>query len=269
MLADKKIMKDTILKKRLKNNELTIGSWITIGHPAIPEILATAGFDWLVIDIEHNLIDPSVIALLITTIQSKNIPALVRVSKNDEVIIKHVMDAGADGVVVPMINNKEDAEKAVAFTKYPPIGSRGVGLSRAQGYGTSFDEYKEWLNKYSIIIAQIEHIDAVNNIYDIISTPGIDGIIIGPYDLSASMGYPGQYSRSEVVDAINKVEYACVKNKYSLGFHVVPPKEELIEEKIKKGYSFIAFSTDFMFLGYNVRKSMTGYNKGSYMLKDI
>lgn len=254
-------MKDIKLKNKLKNNELTIGSWITIGHPAIPEILSTAGFDWLVIDIEHNLIDPSLIGVLISTIQSKDITALVRVSKNDEVIIKHVMDAGADGVIVPMINSKEDAENAVAFAKYPPIGCRGVGLSRAQGYGTAFNEYKEWVNKYAVIIAQIEHIDAVNNIQEIISTPGIDGIIIGPYDLSGSLGYPGDYNRPEVIDAITIVEKTCKSINYPLGYHVVPPEVELVKKKISDGYTFIAFSTDFLFIGESARKKIINIKK--------
>mgnify|MGYP004006403379 CR=1 FL=1 len=103
-------MKNTLLKEKLQNNELTIGSWITIGHPSIPEILSSAGFEWLAVDIEHNSIDNSMIQTLISTIQSKNIAALVRISKNDEVAIKHAMDAGADGIIVPMINTKEDAE---------------------------------------------------------------------------------------------------------------------------------------------------------------
>jgi len=249
-------MKNIVLKEKLKKNELTIGSWITIGHPAIPEILATAGFDWLTIDIEHNLIDSSMIRTLIGTIQAENIAALVRVSKNDDVIIKHAMDAGADGIIVPMVNSKADAIKAVEFVKYPPIGKRGVGLSRAQKYGTAFDEYKDWLANFAVVIAQIEHIDAINNIEEIIKTPGIDGVIVGPYDLSASLGFPGDYNRAEVMSAIQFMEAACAKNNFPMGYHVVPPKIELVNEKIAEGYKFIAFSTDFLFLGETARLLM-------------
>lgn len=246
-------MKNRILKEKLKKNELTIGSWITIGHPAIPEILATAGFDWLTIDVEHNLIDPAMVSSLIRAVQANDIAALVRVSKNDEVIIKHVMDAGADGVIVPMVNSKADAIKAVEFVKYPPIGKRGVGLSRAQKYGTAFDEYKVWLENFAVVIAQIEHIDAINNIEEIIKTPGIDGVIIGPYDLSASLGYPGDYNRTEVKSAIGFMEEVCVKNNFPMGYHVVPPKANLVNERVAQGYRFIAFSTDFLFLGDTAR----------------
>ena len=136
------------LKERLKANTLSIGSWVTIGHHSIVEIMASAGFDWLVIDMEHSAISLAKAQELIMVIQSKNMAALVRVGANDELIIKQIMDAGADGVVVPMINTKEDAEKAVKSVQYPPGGNRGVGLARAQEYGIGFDEYKEWLKKY-------------------------------------------------------------------------------------------------------------------------
>lgn len=242
-------MKNTTLKVKLQNNELTIGSWITIGHPSIPEILFNAGFDWLVVDIEHNSIDSSMVQTLISTIQSKNVAALVRISKNEEVAVKHAMDAGADGIIVPMVNTKEDAQKAVEYVKYPPQGKRGVGLSRAQNYGFNFDEYKEWLSNSSVVIAQIEHIDAVKNIEDIISTPGIDGIIIGPYDLSGSMGIPGHYKNLDIVNAIKQVEKHCREINFPLGFHVIQPEANLLMEKINSGFTFLAFSTDFLFMG--------------------
>jgi len=128
---------------------------------------------------------------LIATAQSKDIAALVRVPKNEEVAIKHAMDAGAATVIVPMINSKEDAIKAVAYAKYPPQGRRGVGLSRAQKYGYGFDEYKEWLHNSAVVIAQIEHISGINNLEEIVSVHGIDGTIIGPYDLCGSLGCIG------------------------------------------------------------------------------
>lgn len=249
-------MKNTTLKIKLKNNELSIGSWITIGHPAIPEILTNVGFDWLTIDIEHNAIDLSMIQTLICTIQSKNIAALVRVSKNEETIIKHVLDAGADGVIIPMVNSKEDALKAIDYVKYPPVGKRGVGLSRAQNYGYGFENYKKWLNESAVIIAQIEHIEGVNNIEDIISTPGIDGIIVGPYDLSGSLGFPGEYDRADVQKALQRLEKVCLERKYPMGYHVVPPNSELLKSTIEKGYKFIAFSTDFYFMGESARLLM-------------
>ena len=244
------------LKEKLKNNQLTIGSWVTIGHQIIIEIMSSAGFDWLTIDLEHSVIELTTAQNLIAHIKNNGMNALIRVSKNEEVVIKRVMDAGADGIIVPLVKNKEDALKAVNYVKYPPIGKRGVGLARAQKYGIGFNEYKDWVKNESVIIAQIEHIDAVKNIDDILSVEGIDGTIIGPYDLSGSMGIPGEYDKQEVKDAIKKVEQACKKFKKSLGFHVVPPDFNQFKDKIKAGYTFLAYSLDFLFLGEKVREEM-------------
>ena len=253
-------MKNKILKKLLKSNTLTVGSWVTIGHPSIIEILSNAGFDWLTIDMEHNSIDPSMMQTLIRTIQSKDIAALVRVSKNEEVVIKHALDAGADGIIVPMINNKKDAKKAIEFAKYPPFGKRGVGLSRAQNYGVDFNDYKKWVNESLVVIAQIEHIEAVKNIDEIISTKGIDAIIVGPYDLSGSLGFPGEFEREDVQKALSIIKKTCLKANFPLGFHVVAPNAELVNSKIREGYSFIAFSTDFYFMSENAKDLLSSIN---------
>lgn len=244
------------LKNKLVNNQLTVGSWITIGHQSVVEIMLTAGFDWLTLDLEHSVIELTTAQNLIAHIKHGGASALVRVSKNEEVIIKRIMDAGADGVIVPMINCADDAIQAVNFVKYPPLGKRGVGLARAQKYGTGFDEYKQWLHDESVVIAQIEHIQAVENIEAILDVPGIDGIMIGPYDLSGSMGFPGEYDRADVKAAILKVEEACKKKNKPLGFHVIQPDHQLMKEKINKGYRFLAFSLDFYFLGDKVRSEM-------------
>ncbi len=251
-----------MLKNKLINNELTIGSWITIGNLSIVEIMATAGFEWLCIDMEHTSIDLSMAKSLINTIQACNMKALVRVSKNEEVIIKRVMDMGADGVIIPMIKSKEDAKMAVDFVKYPPIGKRGVGLYRAQGYGTKFEEYKKWVEKSAIIIAQIEHIDAVENINEILEVDGIDGTIIGPYDLSGSMGVPGDYFREDVQEAILKVKEACNKHNKPYGFHVIESDPKGMQSRIDEGCTFLAYSVDFFFLGDSARSGMKKIKEG-------
>jgi len=244
------------LKDKLGKNELTIGSWITISHPSVVEIMATASFDWLCVDMEHTSIDLQMAQILITTIQSKNIKALVRVSKNEEVIIKKVLDMGADGIIVPMIKTKEEALKAVKFAKYPPIGERGVGLYRAQGYGINFEKYKKWVNNEIVIIAQIEHIEASKNIDQILGVDGIDGTIIGPYDLSGSMGYPGEFNRDDVKQAIENVKLSCIRNKKPYGFHVIESDPQTLQDKIDEGCTFLAYSLDFFFLGDSVRAGM-------------
>ena len=244
------------LKSKLAKRELTIGSWLTIPNQAVIEILGSAGFEWLTIDIEHSPISIETVLNLIGHIQGNGMQALVRVSKNEEVVIKRVLDAGADGIIVPMIKNEEDAITAVNYVKYPPLGKRGVGLNRAQKYGTAFETYQKWVQDHVVVIAQIEHIDAVNNLEEILAVPGIDGIIVGPYDLSASMGYPGEYHRENVKEALARIDEITKGLNKPLGFHVIDSDHSKTVDKINKGYSLLAFSLDFFFLGDKAREEM-------------
>jgi len=242
-------MKSNSLKAKIKNKEVTIGSWITLGHTSIAEIMAKAGFDWLVIDMEHSAITLHEAQELIKVIELSGIVPLVRVGNNDSTLIKRVMDAGAHGVIIPMVNCKEDAVKAVNAVKYPPAGQRGVGLARAQGYGLEFEKYRDWVNKESIVIVQVEHIEAVNNLENILGTQGVDGFIVGPYDLSASLGMPGEFDNPKVEKSLVKIMEISKDYNVISGFHVVQPNTEEVMEKIKEGYRFIGFSLDTLFLG--------------------
>jgi 2-dehydro-3-deoxyglucarate aldolase len=202
---------------------------------------------------EHTAIDEFAALQMIQIISlSGNVP-LVRVGKNDELLIKRVMDSGAHGVLVPMINNKEDAEKAVDSAKYPPKGKRGAGLSRAQNYGLGFQEYINWAEKNSVVIVQIEHIKAVENIQEILAVEGVDGFIIGPYDLSASLGIPGEFDNPkmiQVIDDINKIVKESVKPG---GYHVVHSNHGLLQQKINDGYRFIAYGDDMVFFSEKIK----------------
>lgn len=252
----KSITPDWSLKQKLVSNELTIGSWLTIPHQSVVEIMATAGFEWLTLDLEHAAIDISQAMNMIALIQGKGMKALTRVSKNEEVIIKRMLDAGADGVIIPTVKNAAEAKMAVDFVKYPPVGKRGVGLNRAQNYGIGFQEYQDWLREECVIIVQIEHIDSVHNLEEILNVEGVDGIIVGPYDLSASMGMPGNYEHPDVVAALKKVEETTLRMKKPLGFHVIHSDHAKTLEKINVGYKFLAFSIDFFFLGDKARDEM-------------
>lgn len=244
------------LKRKLAKSELTFGSWITINHRAVVEIMSTAGFEWLCIDVEHSAIGIQDVANLIAHIQGNGMQALVRVNENNPDIIKRVMDAGAEGIIVPMICSAEEARNAVAAVRYPIDGKRGVGLSRAQNYGIGFDEYLDWLRKDSVIIAQIEHIEAIRNLEEIVSVEGLDGVIVGPYDLSASMGFPGEFHRDEVLDALKLVDEVCLRKGVPLGFHVISSDHNKTLDKVRAGYSFLAVSLDFFFLGDLARNEM-------------
>lgn len=249
------------LKNRLKTKEVTIGSWITLGHPSVAEIMAQSAFDWLVVDMEHSVITLSAAQQLIQIIELSGIVPLVRVGENNANLIKRVMDAGAHGVIVPMVNSKEDAINAVKSVKYPPIGFRGVGLARAQKYGSDFVGYKNWCERDSIVIVQIEHIDAVKNLEEILDVQGVDGFIIGPYDLSGSLGVPGQFDHPLVIDALRKVKEISQEKNVLSGFHVIPPKFEEVLMKIEEGYKFVAFSLDILFLGDHCSKNMLDIKK--------
>ena len=143
------------LKDKLRKKQLSIGSWMSLGDTSIAEIMAKAGFDWLVIDMEHSAISTEQCQELIRIVDLCGSSPLVRIGENNPLLIKRAMDAGAHGIIVPMVNSRKDAENAVSALKYPPSGTRGVGLSRAQGYGASFNKYKKWLEEESIIIVQI------------------------------------------------------------------------------------------------------------------
>ncbi|MDC1416929.1 aldolase/citrate lyase family protein [Flavobacteriaceae bacterium] len=244
----------------MKKN-ISIGSWVTLNHPSIAEIMADAGFDWLCVDMEHSTTDYYEAQLLISAIQSKGIKAYVRVGENNARIIKRVLDAGADGIIVPSVNSKEDAIKAVNAVNYPPIGKRGVGLARAQNYGFNFEDYRDGKAKNITLIVQIEHINAINELEEIISIDGVDGTFIGPYDLSGSMGKPGKYDDDDVQLVLKKYEEISSKYNKLKGVHVIQPNYELVVDKINKGYDFIAFSLDTLFLGNIVKDQLNQLKK--------
>lgn len=240
----------------MKDRIYTIGSWLTLCNASIAEIMADAGFDWLCVDLEHTITDYAEAQQLILAIQSKGLKAFVRVGENNARIIKRVLDAGADGIIVPSVNSAVEAKKAVESVKYPPFGKRGVGLARAQAYGFGFEQYRDKAAKEIKLIVQIEHINAINELDAIIQIEGVDGTFIGPYDLSGSLGKPGQWDEPDVKEAIKTYEETALKYDKLIGFHVVPPDYKLVEEKIVKGYNFIAFGFDAMFLGTMVRNQL-------------
>ena len=244
-------MNNNSLKEKIQSGELTIGSWITLGNTGIAEILANAGYDWLVVDLEHTTISLEQAGELIRTIELSGVPSLVRLTSNDENQIKRVMDAGATGVVVPMVKNVEDAKSAVAAIHYPPLGNRGVGLARAQKYGNAFQEYLKWqsdANDGPVVVVQIEHIDAVNNLKNILSVEGVDAFIIGPYDLSCSMGIPGEFNNPKFKQVIESIISISNEMNAVSGLHVVEPDLLKLDEAIKIGHKFIAYSVDIRML---------------------
>lgn len=244
------------LKQRIRNREFTLGSWITMTDPSVVEIMAAQGFDWLVVDMEHSAITLDIAQNLIRVIALFGASPLVRVGKNDATLIKRAMDVGAHGVIVPMVNSSEDARAAVEAVRYPPNGKRGAGLGRAQGYGFSFDDYLGWNRDESIVIVQVEHVDAVMNLNSILDVDGVDGFIVGPYDLSGSLGHPGEFDHPRVKEALQQVMAEAKRRNALAGFHVIPPDAEEVMKKHQEGYRFVGVSLDTMYLGLMCRNAI-------------
>jgi 2-keto-3-deoxy-L-rhamnonate aldolase RhmA len=196
------------MKAVKQNIKQLIGTIYTIGAPQVAEIIAMTGFDWVLIDMEHSTLSLESVQNALQAMKNEIIK-IVRIPVNDDTWIKRVLDTGCDGILVPMIRNADDADRAVISSRYPVEGQRSVGLSRAHKYGLGFSDYVKKANSELIIMIQVEHIEAVRNIDTILEVKGIDAIFIGPYDLSASMGYIGQPDHHEVLSVIELVKNKC------------------------------------------------------------
>jgi 2-dehydro-3-deoxyglucarate aldolase/4-hydroxy-2-oxoheptanedioate aldolase len=232
-------------RHRLQAGDLLIGTLVTLPAPEITEILASLGFDWLFIDTEHGAFD-TLQAQSLLQAAGRDHPCLVRVPAGDEVWIKKALDIGAAGVIVPQVNSVEQAERVVRLCKYPPEGSRGVGLARSHGYGHRFQEYVSTANREVTVVIQVEHVDAVRDVHAIVRVQGLDAVLVGPYDLSASLGRMGQVAHTEVREAIARIRDACQTEGVRLGAFGVDAAA--VEPFIGDGFTLIAVGTDALFL---------------------
>jgi 2-dehydro-3-deoxyglucarate aldolase len=233
-------------RKRLKSGELLIGTVVTLASPEVVEILTEVGFDWLFIDAEHAPLEALEMQRLLQG-ASTQMPCVVRVAASEEVPIKKALDIGAAGVIAPMVNSAEQARRVVHLAKYAPAGTRGVGLGRAQGYGLRFGEYVGQANEDTAVIIQAEHAEAVKHIETIVEVAGVDAVLVGPYDLSASLGRLGKVGHPEVVAAIEHVTEVCQEAGMPLGIFGV--SHEAVNAYIERGYTLIAAGVDTMMLG--------------------
>jgi 2-keto-3-deoxy-L-rhamnonate aldolase RhmA len=256
----------TTLKDKLAKRQLTVGSWLSIASTESAEIMLGGGYDWLAIDMEHTAIGTEAMAKMIQTVALGGLPVLVRVGVNDALLIKRAMDAGATGVIVPMINTADDARRAVEALYYPPRGKRGVGLARAQGYGRNFENYRAWADRQSVLIAQVEHHEGVRNLEDILAVDGVDGFMIGPYDLSGSLGRPGDFDSPAVADALARVRDVMARAAKPGGLHIVHPDAATLRARVAEGYRFIVYGVDQIFLTMAVdrdRAEVMAFNRGT------
>tara|TARA_Y100000588_G_C14281118_1_gene937224 strand:- start:14934 stop:15689 length:756 start_codon:yes stop_codon:yes gene_type:complete len=241
-------------KKAFLNKDKTRGTWISLPNLETADILSQFDFDWFAIDLEHTPTSVESASKIIHHFYAKKTPVFVRVSHVDETMIKKVMDAGASGIIVPQVNTLEDVEKTIDYLYYSPLGKRGVGLHKAQRYGLDFFSYREWSLKNQLFIAQIENVMALEHLDKIVSNSHVDGIIIGPYDLSASMGIPGDFDSPVMQEAVDKIKKTTLKYGKKLGFHVINPDAADVTEKERQGFNFIAFSIDFLFMSKKIEE---------------
>jgi 2-dehydro-3-deoxyglucarate aldolase/4-hydroxy-2-oxoheptanedioate aldolase len=239
---------------KISLNKPLIGTIYSLGSNPVAEIISNAGFDWVLIDMEHSTLSLDTVQTTLQVMGDK-ILKIVRVPGNDEIWIKRVLDTGCDGILVPMIKNAEEAAKAINSSRYPTMGQRSVGVARAHKFGAAFKEYVTRANDELIIMIQIEHIEAVKNIDSILAVPGVESIFIGPYDLSASMGLTGQVDHPEVRAAIDLVKKKCNASGIPYGIFGMSP--ESLENEINGGCTFLLCGADVSLISgvYNDMKA--------------
>lgn len=244
------------LRKACLERTLTCGAWMQIGHPAVAEIFGRAGFQWVCVDLEHGAIDLSQMTDIFRTLAAFGCTPVVRTPVNDPVWIRRSLDAGAQGVIVPMVKSAAEARAAVDAAKYPPLGTRGFGYSRANMHGMDFTAYIEGANDEIPLIMQIEHKDAIPELDAILEVEGVDGLFVGPLDLSGSMGLTGQLEHPKVVAALHRYIEACQAHRKAAGMHLVRPTPEGIRHHLDQGYTLIALGLDNVFLDEGSRRAL-------------
>ena len=235
------------LKAKMKKGEVTIGTTISIGHPDIAETLGQIGYDWILIDTEHAPLEVGMVQNLLQAMSgSKSVP-IVRVAWNDMVMVKRALDIGAYGIIVPWVNSKEEAERAVQAIRYPPRGLRGYGPRRA----SLFDpEYVATAERELVLGVQIETQKAIDNLDEILSVDGIDAAVIGPADLSFSMGMLMQYDNPKFNAALDRVVASARKHHVAAGFLAV----DNVERRVKQGFTWLNISADLGILKNGAKK---------------
>jgi 2-dehydro-3-deoxyglucarate aldolase len=237
------------IRKKLNEGGISIGSWMQIPNASIAEIMGDSNYDWVAIDMEHGAISVHQLPDLFRALELGNTLPLVRLANSHFKDCKQALDAGAGGVIVPMVKSAEQLMYVRDATRWPPSGSRGVAFSRANLFGKNFDEYREEANQ-PFLVAMIEHIDALGELEDILKVEGLDAILIGPYDLSASMNITAEFNHPEFIKILRDIKTKSESANIPCGVHVVSPIIDDLKDKVDDGYRFIPFSIDSVFLNH-------------------
>jgi 2-dehydro-3-deoxyglucarate aldolase len=235
------------IRKSLGAGSAVVGSWMQIPDSSIAEIMGRAGYQWVAIDMEHGPVSVSQLPDIFRALELGGTLPLARVASPLPINCRQALDQGAGGVVIPMISSASQLEAIISECHWPPRGRRGVGFQRANVFGKFFDSYLEE-SQEALVVAQIEHVDAVNNLESIVAVYGLDAIMVGPYDLSASLGITGDFENKKFLDTLTQILKVCEKFKMPCGMHVVQPDTKMLEQRIREGYTFIAYGVDTVFL---------------------
>lgn len=250
------------VKQKLKNKGKVSAAWLQMASNVSAEIMANAGFDVLIIDVEHSPVDYQTIVSMCQAMRGTHTLPFARAPWNDMVALKKILDCGVMGVSVPYVNTKEEAENAVKFCKYPTEGLRGIaGSPRAAGYGTNRGSYLQRANDENLVMIAIETPVGIANLDEILTTKDLDGIFIGPMDLSTSMGYFGNPSAKEVQAAIKEIEDKVFASDKFLA--TVASGFEQAKTLYDRGYNLIVMMSDTVDLG-KLASSMTSKFNETY-----
>lgn len=225
----------------------SLGSWMQIPHASIAEIIGQAGYDWVAVDLEHGTIGVHQLPDLFRALELGGTLPLVRLAQSDPKDCKQALDAGAGGVIAPMIINASQLLSVRDACRWPPAGTRGVGFSRANLFGKNFDAYVEEAQA-PLLVAMIEHVGALDQLEDILVVDGLDAVLIGPYDLSASMGQTAQFEEPAFTNVMQRIRRECDRHGIPCGLHVVMPDTSILQKRLDEGYRFVAYSMDSVFL---------------------
>ncbi len=218
------------------------GTWISGTDPAVAEVVAGSGADFVAIDGEHGTVEASDLGTVLAAVRAAGIPALFRVAENEQARIQHALDAGASGVIVPRVRSAADAARAARATRYPPAGTRGIAPRRAGGYGRD-GGYLGRANALVACVIQIETAEALDDLDAILATPDVDALLIGPNDLAASIGHTGDIDHPDNLAAIARVLGAARAAGIPVGIHVRTGAEA--RARLAEGFAFTTVSTDY------------------------
>jgi len=244
------------IRQKLSEGRHSIGSWMQIAHSSIAEIMGDAGYDWVAVDMEHGAISAHQLPDLFRALELGNTLPLARLAHGKPKDCKQALDAGSGGVIVPMVENAEQLTAVRDACRWPPAGTRGVAFSRANLFGKYFDEYTVEAQQ-PLLVAMIEQIQAVDELDAILAVDGLDAILIGPYDLSASMGLTSQFDHPDFSAAMESILAKASKANVASGVHVVTPSRDDLDQRLSEGYRFLAYSIDSVMLRHVVEKHAT------------